>query len=169
MKIIKFIPLIALLLLSAAQIEAQKVGHLDSQALLAQMPQIKTANSQLETFSKKKEEELSEKGKEIESFYMNTLQEQQNGTLSPLQLQQKEVDLQKMQNDLQQMQLKAEQDIVNKQEELYVPIYNKVNDAIKSVAEENNYDYILDSGTGFVIHFKESEDVTKLVKAKLGL
>jgi hypothetical protein len=45
----------------------------------------------------------------------------------------------------------------------------KVDVAIKAIGKENNYAFIFDTSTGGTLFALESEDITALVKAKLGL
>jgi outer membrane protein len=45
----------------------------------------------------------------------------------------------------------------------------KTNAAIKEVADANNFIYIFDTSTGFVLYFEKGEDILPLVKAKLGI
>ena len=56
------------------------------------------------------------------------------------------------------------------QSDLFKPIYDKAMAAIKNVAEENNFTYIFDVSSGVILfHSNDSQDVTPLVKAKLGI
>jgi outer membrane protein len=59
----------------------------------------------------------------------------------------------------------------NKQQTLFQPIFDKAQDAIKIVAQENGFKYILDVSQGYVLYFpdEESYDILSLVKAKLGI
>ena len=59
----------------------------------------------------------------------------------------------------------------NKQVELYQPIYNKVDKAIKDVGKENGFVYVFDVAKGSLLYFDEtrSTNVLTLAKAKLGL
>ena len=64
----------------------------------------------------------------------------------------------------------AQEDIAKKQEELFIPIQQKLMDAIKAVGEEGKYTYIFDLTYPVVLYQGTgSEDITPLVKAKLGI
>ncbi len=166
----RIIPIVLLMVVGMAQTTlAQKIGHLNSDLLLTEMPAMKSANKQLETYSELKNKEISQKIEGLNKFYAETMQKNQNGELSPVQQQQKEAELQKKQADLQKAQAAAQEAIVKKQSELYQPVIDKVNAAIKAVGEENGYSYIFNTNAGAVIHFKDADDVTALVKRKLGL
>ena len=62
----------------------------------------------------------------------------------------------------------ANQDINKKQEELLIPIYDKVKNAVNQVGEENGYTCIV-SPEVLLYYGKSVIDVTDKVKAKLGL
>ncbi len=165
--------LISLILIFAMGIvysaDAQKIGHLDASTLLSNYSQMKSANSQLEAFKTQKSKQLETKAKQLEEFYMATMKQIQDGTLSPIQQKEKETTLQQKQAELQKLEMTAQQEAVKKQEELFQPIIEKVNAAIKKVGETNGYDYIFDSSIGAILHFKNSDDVSALVKKELGM
>jgi len=52
---------------------------------------------------------------------------------------------------------------------LLQPIYDKVNTAIKAVAEEEGYAFIFDGSTQVLLYADETTDVSSKVKAKLGM
>ena len=98
------------------------------------------------------------------------LQQQQlaEGKLSPVQQEEEAKKLQERQaRDCQ----KFEQDMVNqlqeKRAELLQPILDRVNDAIKQVAEEKGFQFIFDYSSGILLYAEDSQNVNDLVKAKL--
>ena len=65
-----------------------------------------------------------------------------------------------------------ENQIMEKRNTLLQPIFDKVNGAIKDVAKENGYNYIFDRNAqngSTILYADETQDVTALVKSKLGL
>jgi outer membrane protein len=64
----------------------------------------------------------------------------------------------------------AYQEIQKKQQDLFIPIRDKVTKAINDVAVEGKYTYILDLGSQAVIYKSPtSNDITAAVKKKLAL
>ena len=55
------------------------------------------------------------------------------------------------------------------EQEKLAALSKKVKDAVDSVAKENGYTYIFDSGTGVMLYMPEGDDVSNLVKKKLGI
>lgn len=79
-------------------------------------------------------------------------------------------EVQDSQSRIESFREMAAQDIQKQQEALFAPIQQKLMDAIKSVGAEGKYTYIFDLAYPIVIYQgAPSEDVTPLVKAKLGL
>ncbi len=152
-----------------SQTFAQKIGHLNAGELLANFSEMKAANSQLEAFKAQKTKMIEGKAKQMETFYMETMQQMQEGKLSPIQQQQKESDLQKRQQELQKLEGSIQQEFAQKQSQLFQPIIDKVNDAIKRVGEKNGYDYIFDTSAGAMLHINKTDDVTSQVKQELGI
>ena len=77
--------------------------------------------------------------------------------------------MEKQEKEVAAYQQKAEQEVSAKRDELLKPILTKVYDAIKAVAKENGYMMIFDTSTGAALFALESEDITALVKKKLGI
>jgi len=148
---------------------SQKIGHLNSQQLLLELPEMNAANSQLETYQK----QLVSKGetmvKSFEANYQKYVGEANGGTLSKVEMQTREATLGQEQQAIQNFELEVQQKIGAKREELYKPILDRVKVIVDQVGKDNGYYMILDSSTGVLLHATDSEDVMGLVKAKLGI
>ncbi len=148
---------------------SQKMGHLDSQRLLQELPEMNAANSQLETYQK----QLVSKGetmvKTFEANYQKYVTEANGGTLSKIEMQNREAALGQEQQAIQNYELEVQQKIATKREELYTPILDKIKAIVDQVGKDNGYYMILDSSTGVLLHASDSENVMGLVKAKLGI
>ncbi len=57
--------------------------------------------------------------------------------------------------------------IQNKRTELLEPIYNKINNAIALVAQENGYKMVFDQGV--LLYYSDALDVSRQVREKLGM
>ena len=78
-------------------------------------------------------------------------------------------ELTDLQARIESTQQNAEQKVAQKKEELYTPLLEKADKAIKDVAQEKGYDYIFDVSVGAVLYAKPTDDILPLVKAKMGL
>ncbi len=159
---------VALLLLAATTTaSAQKFGYVNSQAILAEMPEMKAAESGLEAL----QTQLQKKGRAmVETFQADVqkLQTQaQAGELTPKVQQEESAKLEARQAEIGDFEKSMMEDLQKKRTELLEPIYEKVNEAIKAVAEEQGYQFIFDQQV--LLYGEETSDVSTAVKAKLGM
>jgi outer membrane protein len=77
-----------------------------------------------------------------------------------------------MNKRIQEFQSNAQQQLQEKQSEVFQPIISKVDKAIKDVGKENGFVYIFSIGQGSSLLFfdeAKSTNIMPLAKAKLGL
>ena len=75
-----------------------------------------------------------------------------------------------MQQRIQGFQQTAQQDLQQKEAELFQPIMDKAQSAIEAVAKANGFTHVFDLGAGGVLYFSEqSIDILPLVKKELGI
>ena len=148
-----------------------KIGHIDSQELLAAMPESDSASKKLQRIAKSHELALEEMQVEFNKKYQELLEymkDEENA--SELVQAAKEEDLEALQKRILAFQQTAQQDLEQKRMELFQPIQEKALNAVNEVAEENGFTYILDSGIGVIVYSSDdSEDILPLVKKKMGL
>lgn len=150
-------------------VQAQKFGYVNSSQLLVDMPEVKQADSQLESYQK----QLVAKGegmlKTFEANYTAYVQEANTGSLSKVQMQNKEAALATEQQNIQKYEQEVQMKLVQKREELYQPILAKVQTAIDAIGAEENYTMIFDTSTGALLHANSTEDLLTKIKSKLGI
>ena len=78
-------------------------------------------------------------------------------------------ELQDLEARIREYQQSAQEKIGKKKEELYKPILEKADKAIKEVAKEKGYDYVFDASGGALLYAKEGDNLLPMVKAKLGI
>ncbi|MBT8232973.1 MAG: OmpH family outer membrane protein [Saprospiraceae bacterium] len=160
---------IAIGVLMINPVVAQKFGYIDTQSIIQDLPEVKEANSNIETFKKQLQNKGQEMLKAWQTKYQNLERRQAQGEIAPKEL---EVEAQKLkdeENGIILFEQQSQAKIGKKSEELLSPIRDKIQQAIDSVADENGYTYIFDFSTGFVLYADQSADVSSLVKKKLGL
>ena len=146
--------------------QSHKIGIVDSQKVLSEMPEMKSMQSELDNLAKKYEDTLVQLQKEFQTKYQDFVKEQETMVESIKSRQQQELeDLSKRIQDLNNV---AQQDMQKKQVELFAPIQTKLREAINKVGNDGGFTYIMDSSQMLYVG-NGSEDVTSLVKSKLGL
>ena len=148
---------------------AQKIGHLNSGNLLAQMPQVAKADTVLNFYQK----DLLSKGdtlaKIFETDYKVFMEAYNAGTLSAVQSQKRQEELQKSQQYLQAYAQDVEQKVTTLRRQLLQPIMGEMEEAIRVVAKENGFTVVFDTSNGSALYAAEGDDITALVKVKLKL
>jgi outer membrane protein len=157
-----------LLIITASGVSAQKFAHINSQELLAAMPESDSAQAMIEKLAANYESQLEEMQVELNKKYDDYLNNRDSYT--DLIRQTKESEISDLQSRIQQFETIATQELQNKRTELLRPILDKANGAIKNVAETNNFIYVFDISQGNPIYYSDqSVDILPLVKVKLGL
>ena len=147
---------------------AQKFGHVNSQEIVQAMPEFTKARTDIEALTKQYEadlksmqDELQKKADEFDKLPADTPENIK---------QRRQQELQEMYQKIQQNYQDNQQALAKEQSEKMQAITSKVIDAIKAVGQAGGYVYIMDLASGIpYISTTLSTDVTKDVKAKLGL
>jgi len=171
-RITKLFILVLMMAATAFSADAQKFGYLNSAEILSGMTEVKQANSSMEALQK----QLQKKGQQMVQAYQTKLQDlqkkEQAGELSPKQIEDEAAKLKAEEEKIGKFQQDMDSQIREKQNTLLQPIFDRVNEAIKDVAKENGYSYVFDRNTAqgsTILYADETQDVTTLVKTKLGL
>jgi len=168
MKIIRTIAILVIAFF-AFQVNGQnlKIGHINSSEILKLMPEVKTAQGDLEKFSK----ELQNQSDILIAEYQKKTDEYQGlpANTSDVLKKDKETEIVQLEQRIKKFQEDAQGEVSKKQSELLEPIMKKLQDVIKEVAKEKGYDYILDTSTGSVIFQNEAYDISSFVKKKLNI
>jgi outer membrane protein len=165
----KFTLLTLLSLFSVLSLNAQKFGYINSAQLLLEMPQIKAADTQLESFQQGLLTAGQTMVKNFEEKYNKYMADANAGLLSQIQMQEREGDLQKDQQQIQQYELKVQQDVAGKREELYKPILDKVKTELEAFGKEQGYTMIFDTSTGTILHANDGDNIMAQMKQRLGI
>lgn len=156
-----------LLMATAAFSQSTKFGYINSQELLQLMPDITKADNDLKTFAKQYQDQLETMSKEFEKKVKDYQTSEKTMTDVVKEIKQKE--LQDLQARIESTNQSATEKVQKRKEELYKPVLEKADKAIKAVAQEKGYDYIFDASAGSLLYAKETENILDMVKAKLGI
>jgi outer membrane protein len=150
-----------------AATKSQKFGYINSAELLKIMPDAKKADATLNSYVQGLEKQFGT----LQTDYKNKITEfqAQEKTMVDAVKQTKIKAITDLEQQMQQSQAAAQQQIAQKREQLFKPILDKAERAIKTVGKENNYDYIFDTSSGSFIYANEGHNVMPLVKSKLNI
>ncbi len=144
-----------------------KIGYINFQALLGQLPEAKTVKSQLDIYSKQFTDQLAAMQNELQAKGQEY--QKNSATYTDAIRLTKQTELQDLQKRLQDYNTTAQQKFEEKSNELIKPLSDKEKAAVAAVAKEKGYTYVFDSGQTVFIVAPDGDDLTEAVKAKLGL
>lgn len=170
MKIKQFLKAIiaSILLLFAVRIsQAQsKIGYLNFQSLLGQMPDATLVRSQIDAYQKQFADQLAVMNTDLQTknsaFYAEITRVNDAVRASRL------AELQDLQKRLQDYQASAQSKVEVKSNELVGSVADKARTLIRAVAKEKGYSYVFDTSSGPVLAVSPAgDDLMEAMKTKL--
>jgi outer membrane protein len=142
-----------------------KIAHINSAELMNAMPEMKDFEKKMKDYEGKLRAQLEEMQTQLQKDYQIYI----GDSISPDPIMEiKKKKLEDLQANIQQFSQSAEESMMKKKEELYMPIYKKAKTAIDEVAKAKGYDYVLDSSEGLgVLVTNSTTDLMNDVKKKL--
>jgi outer membrane protein len=167
MKQLKFLVIAALMFAGVQTATAQsKIAHINVQDLIMNMPEMKSANTQLQKLSDTHKAELQKMMAEYEAK-IKAYNADAN-TVSEAVYKSRIQEVKDMEGRIQEYEQNASDDIMKKQEEMYKPIIDKSKAAIQKVAKAKGYEYVLDASQGKGVVVSDGPDLMADVKKELG-
>lgn len=160
----KFI--IAMLLALPMTMFAQKVGHVNSNAIMQAMPETAALQTEIQTLQKQFQDELQRKEADLKA--KSEAYDKEAANLSETLKQYREQELQKAYQEYQQFGATSEQELQKVYQTKLGEIQEKVLKAVKEVGEAGGYAYVFDAASVPFIG-NTANDITDQVKAKLGV
>ncbi len=149
----------------AAVAQDVKIAYINTQEIFTAMPELSSIETQLST----KQEEINKNGQALIEEYNKKLEEFESNPATSEAIQQDQLkQLTQLQERFQVYQQNSQQEMNQLQQQLLEPVNKKIHDAIQSVGAENNYTYVFDVASVVYVS-PTAEDITQLVKTKLGI
>lgn len=170
MKLKFFIGFFALLAVGSLHAQGLKIGYTNAEYVLSLLPEAKQVEADLKAYETQLQNQLQAKYQE---FQAKAADYQQNAaSMIEAVKADRERELQGLQENIQKFQADAETSLLQKRNQLLAPLVEKVGNAIKEVAEENQYTHVFSSGAAgldVLLYAEEQYNVTELILAKLGI
>lgn len=167
MKQLKSLVIVVILFIGTHVSAQTKVAHIDVQALMTSMPEMKTAQDQL----KKIKENYDKDYNNMVTEYQTKLQkyEQESATAGDALNETRSKEMQDMGTRIQQFQQTAQKELGQKEVDLMKPLFEKGQKAIQKIAKAKGVNYVLDSTSpGTVLYMEGGIDLMADVKKELG-
>ncbi|GHT37707.1 membrane protein [Bacteroidia bacterium] len=166
----KIIALCSFMLLCSLAGNAQKFALIDMEYILKNIPAYEMTNEQLNQVSKRWQNEVEALQQEAQNMYKSY--QSDLVFLSPEMKTKREEDIVKKEQAAQDLKRKyfgPEGELYKKRESLMKPIEDEIYTAAKEIAENNNYQVILDRGSAVsIIYASPKIDISNEVLRKLG-
>lgn len=144
-----------------------KIGYLNFDQLVDQLPETKVIRTQLETYNKQFQDQYTAMTTEYQS--KGQAYEAQRATMTDAVRTAKEAELSDLQKRIQAFQTDAQQKVQVKTSEITKPLFDKIRAAAAQVAKEKGYAYVINSAQTDLIVSPPGDDLMADVKAKLGV
>lgn len=163
---------ISFLIISSAISFAQlKIGYIDSDAIMDNLPDVLDARQKLDASIQEWQTELNK----LEADWKSKYDDYEKRKLIMTDQTRAETEAALVQLETQIAQYREKKfgtngELFQKQDELMKPVQNKIFGALKEIAEAEDYDYVFDrSGDIMILFAKEEYDLTAQVLEKLKL
>lgn len=162
--------IIAVMLVSALGMSAQKFALIDMEYILKNIPAYERANEQLSQVAKKWQTEVDAIGTEVQTMYKNYQNESVFLSQEQKKARQEEIlTKEKEASELKKKYFGPEGELYKKRTSLMTPIQEEIYNAVKDISDLRGYSLVLDraSDTG-IIFASPKVDISNEVLTKLG-
>lgn len=157
------------ILLSSFATAQLKIGYIDSDTVMDQLPDVQDARQKIDELIQDWQAELKLLENQWKTKYDDY--EKRKLIMTDQTRSEAESELIKLETEIAQFRDKkfgTNGELFQKQDELMKPVQNKIFNAIKLVAEEENLDFVFDrSGDIMILFAKEQYDISQKVLEKL--
>jgi len=166
----KLFTTLALALLPLLMIAQTRIGIINSQQIFELMPEKTEAEAQLKALSEKYQAEYKLLQDDFDKKFAD-YQAIADDASTPATIKERRMqELQECDKKIQEFERTAAADIDNQRSQLTKPISDKIQQAIRTVGQQGNFDLVIDTAVTQVAYTgNNTVDVTSMVKALLGL
>lgn len=159
-----------------------KIGYVDSEVILKQLPEAKKVQTDLEGLQKlyvdtvaAKENDIKGRAEVFKTAYDDAQKKVESGVIKSEtelkalndQIAGMQKDIQALSDELDVYKQRVQNDLVARQNELFKPIRDKVSATIETVAKELKYNFVFDKAAGSMLYGEKESDITFKVLDKL--
>lgn len=159
--------LIAFLCFSVFMSAQTKVGTIDTDYILSQMPEMEEVNTGLQTYDQQLQQDFQSNVQQYDTLVKSY---QANAeTLAEEARKESESEIMELENQIKQFRQKAQVMMQMRRNELTDPLYEKINAAMLAVIQEEGFTQILHAGGNSLAFSAEEYDITEKVMNKMGI
>ena len=144
-----------------------KIGYINTDDLMASMPESAKLQTDLNEYQASLQQQGLALQKEADSkrdqYFLDSIK------LSPSMKEIRRNDLVKLYSRLQNYDQEAQEEAQKYAQTKIAPVRTKALEAIKTVAKERGYTYVIDNATTLLLVMPQGDDLLPMVKTKLGI
>ncbi|SDS13400.1 OmpH family outer membrane protein [Christiangramia echinicola] len=164
----KRLSLAILMMLVAFSSNAQsKIGTIDAEYILSQLPESAEVNKSLETYNEKLQADLKSTIQEYEGLVKEY--QESVASLEEEAKKEKENKIIDLENNIKGFRQKASVMMQMKRSELNGPLYDKIDAAMQKVIKADGFTQIFHSGASGLAYSRPEDDITEKVMNQLGI
>lgn len=163
----KTLLIFSFVLLSFSAFAQSKVGTIDAEYIIAQMTEMTAVNEGLKTYNEDLQKDLQASVQKYETLVKDY--QANSTTFSQEDKAAKENEIITLENDIKNFRQKATVMMQMKRNELTQPLYEKINEAMLQVVQEEKYTQIFHAGGNNLAFSSEEYDITMKVLKKMGI
>lgn len=149
----------------------QKLGYVDSEYILEQLPEYATVQQQIDRMAQEWQLEVEERRNEVDELFREYQARELLYTNDERQRQRDEII--QAEEGIEQLRMQyfgPEGRVFQEQERLVRPIQESVLEAIEAVATRDGYDYVFDKGGDYIfMYVRDQFDLSNDVLEELGI
>lgn len=156
-----------MLVISVTSFSQTKIGTVNNEYILSQLPEIKDVEEKLKVYSAKLDSTIQVKYdnyKEVVDEYNKKEEEGMNDVMKKI----KQKEIIDLEEDLKKLQQNSSQMLQLQQEEYLRPLYVKIGTAIEAIVKEEGFTQIFDENNS-IIYIDPKFDITLKTLKKLGI
>jgi outer membrane protein len=144
-----------------------KIGYTNVSYIFSISPRSKEIESEIKSRTQLLQKEVEGKEKELQEKY--AAYQKSASTMMESIRADKENEIRNLEQSIMNLRKNADAELRQKYEDLVSPESDKIQKAIKEVAKENGYTYVINGDPQSMLYGEEKYDITDLVLKKLGI
>lgn len=149
----------------------QKIGYVDTEYVLDQMPEYATVQQELDQLEDKWRTEIKEKRKEVQALEQEF--EARELLYTEQERAQKQAEIENARTEVEQLRQQyfgPEGELYSRQQRLMRPLQERILEATESVATSEGYDFVVDKkGETLFLYAEDEHDLSDRVLRELGI
>ncbi|MBZ9731193.1 OmpH family outer membrane protein [Salegentibacter sp. JZCK2] len=159
--------LIAFLCFSVFASAQTKVGTIDTDYILSQMPEMEEVNAGMQAYDQELQKDFQNNVQQYDSL-VKTYQANAESLANEAR-QESESEIIELENEIKQYRQRAQLMMQMRRNELTDPLYQRIDTAMRAVIQEEGFTQILHAGGNSLAFSAEEYDITQKVMNKMGI